>query len=120
MRILINGEQVGSAGTYSPLTSPSGNVDSYLGGCYPFLYTCPQPGGGGHADGMIDEFYIYAGAGSSAAGNPDSIGYAGLTGALDSSGWALDALADSSTNRTLSLNATDATSRPGQLPDVRL
>ena len=97
----------------APSRPPPEFVDSYLGGCYPSLYTCPQPGGGGHADGTINEFYIYAGAGSSAAGNPDSIGYAGLTGALDSSGWALDALADPSTNRTLGLNATDATSRRG-------
>ena len=77
MRILVNGAQVGSAATYSGLASPSGDVDSSMGGA-PQDALCRA--GPGHADGMIDEFYIYAGAGSSAAGNPDSIGYAGLTG----------------------------------------
>ena len=120
MRILVNGAQVGSAGTYSALTSPSGTVDSYIGGCYPSLYTCPQPGGGGHADGVIDEFYIYAGAGSSAAGNPDSIGYAGLTGVRDSSelGARLPGRPVEQLDPQPDRHRRDLP--PGQLPDVRL
>ena len=99
MRVFVNGKLVGTSATFPTLTGYPGNL--VVGGCASF---CVQPGGSGFPGGTIDEFHVWGGAGSSEAGNPDLIGYAGLTGVADGAGWTLDALADSSVNRTLSFD----------------
>ena len=110
MRILVNGVSVGES-PFSALTSPSGTVNSYVGSC---SVSCPAPGSTGHADGAIDEFYIYAGPGAGVRGETQTPSVTpGLTGVRDSSGWAIDALADSSTDLSLNLTPADANYRRG-------
>jgi len=88
LRIFVNGALVGSSPTFSALGL--GHGPTVFGSC---SASCAAGGAARHADGVIDEPHIYNGLG--AGGNPETVGYAGLTTSSN------EALASGTNNATL-------------------
>jgi uncharacterized delta-60 repeat protein len=76
IRVFLNGTQVGSTSPFSAVGLTNGTTT--FGSCF---VTCPGGGGSRYADGTFDEPHIYIGLGST--GNPETLGYAGLTSSLN-------------------------------------